>query len=347
MDPALLIPVAEPIPVHSAWFSVLLITTLTAHLLFMNALLGSAIIGLVHSARGNPPVLRAVGAKLPPLLALTINMGVAPLLFLQVNYGHFDYVSSVLMGGWWFGVIFVLLYAYYGFYICKFQFDAMGTKLRAALFGTSILAVFYVGFMFSNNMTLMLEPSAWKVYFSAPGGFLNWGDQTLYPRFLHMIVGATAVGGLFVALLGRHKDNPELISIGMTWFVRATVVNLALGLWFLIVLPDRVLLAFMGQNIPATLTLVAALVSAGIVLWSGLRKDPKNTAVWAGITVFLMVCTRHWVRTLYLEPWFKITDIPVTNQYGSFYLFLGFFVVGGVLVAYMLKLYLKSVQGRA
>lgn len=39
-------------------------------------------------------------------------------------------------------------------------------------------------------------------------------------------------------------------------------------------------------------------------------------------------------------------DTPVTNQYGSFYLFLGFLVVGLAAVAYMLKLYFKSRQGR-
>lgn len=98
MNPASLIPLAEPVPIHWAWFDILLIVTLTAHLLFMNALLGSAVIGLTKSLRGQGVIIKEVGMKLPPLLALTINMGVAPLLFLQVNYGHFDYVSSVIMG---------------------------------------------------------------------------------------------------------------------------------------------------------------------------------------------------------------------------------------------------------
>lgn len=347
MNPASLIPMAEPIPIHWAWFDVLLIVTFAAHVLFMNAMLGSAAIGLVQAVRGRSGLIREVGMKLPPLLALTINLGVAPLLFLQVNYGNFDYVSSVLMGGWWLAVVFVLLYSYYGFYLYKFKFETMGAGMRLALFGSSVLGIVYVGFMFSNNMTLMLEPGGWHSYFDGYAGFLNWRDPALYPRFLHMMVGALAVGGLFVALLGRHQGNDGFVKTGMTWFFRATVVNLAVGVWFLVALPDRVLLAFMGKNLPASLTLAAALLSAGVMLYRGFHGDPRRTAVWAVITVFFMACARHWVRTLYLAPWFKIESVPVTNQYGSFYLFLGFVAAGGGLMAYMLKLYFKSRQGRA
>ena len=82
MNPASLIPLAEPVPIHWAWFDVLLIVTFTVHILFMNALIGSAAIGLWRALRGDGTVARDVGQKLPPLLALTINMGVAPLLFL-------------------------------------------------------------------------------------------------------------------------------------------------------------------------------------------------------------------------------------------------------------------------
>ncbi|HKI80103.1 MAG TPA: hypothetical protein VKA04_00515, partial [Pseudodesulfovibrio sp.] len=222
MNPASLIPMAEPIPIHWAWFDILLITTFAAHVLFMNAMLGSAAIGLVRAVRGQGKLIRAVGMKLPPLLALTINLGVAPLLFLQVNYGNFDYVSSVLMGGWWLAVVFVLLYSYYGFYLYKFKYETLGSGMRAALFGSSLLGLVYVGFMFSNNMTLMLRPEGWQPYFDGYGGFLNWRDPALYPRFLHMMIGALAVGGLFVALLGRHQKNDGFVRTGMWWFTRAT-----------------------------------------------------------------------------------------------------------------------------
>lgn len=347
MNPASLIPLAEPLPIPWAWFDILLILTFTAHILFMNALVGSATIGLVRSLRGDGGIAKDVGKKLPPLIALTINMGVAPLLFLQVNYGHFDYVSSVLMGGWWLGVILALILSYYGFYIFKFSHDDMSKGKRTTLFAASLLGVLYVGFMLSNNMTLMIRPEVWARYFSEGTGILNMDDPTIYPRFLHFMVGAIAIGGLFIALLGQVRKVDEYIEVGMTWFVRATLVNLLMGLWFLMALPGDMVLKFMGSNLPATLTIITSLLSAGIMLSAGFRKHPTQAAIWAVTTVFFMSCTRHWVRTFHLEPWYPIESTPITYQYGSLYLFLGFLVVGLALVAYMMKLYFKARAGRA
>lgn len=347
MNPASLIPLAEPLPIPWAWFDILLIVTFTAHILFMNALVGSAVIGLVRALKGNDDLTHDVGKKLPPLLALTINMGVAPLLFLQVNYGHFDYVSSVLMGGWWLAVTAVLILSYYGFYIYKFSFDAMSHNKRTALFFASLVGLFYVGFMLTNNMTLMLRPEEWVRYFSEGTDFLNTGDLSMYPRFLHFMVGAVAIGGLFIALLGQIRKVDEYVEIGMTWFVRATLVNLLVGMWYLISLPSNMILAFMGSNLPATLTIITSLLSAGFMLSAGFRKHPTSAAIWAVTTVFFMSCTRHWVRSFHLEPWFSIDTTPVTYQYGSLYLFLGFLAVGLAAVGYMLKLYFKARAGRA
>jgi hypothetical protein len=347
MNPASLIPLAEPLPIHWAWFDVLLIVTFTAHILFMNALVGSAIIGLWRAMRGDGAVAHDVGMKLPPLLALTINMGVAPLLFLQVNYGHFDYVSSVLMGGWWLAVIAVLMFSYYGFYTYKFRYESMGQTSRNVLYAASLAGLLYVGFMFSNNMTLMLRPDAWTEYFTTIGSFLNTSDRVLYPRFLHFMVGAIAIGGLFISLLGQWRKNDEFVDVGMVWFTRATLVNVGVGFWFLMALPSGMILNFLGSNLPATMTIIASLLAAGMLLSAGFRKHPTQAATWAVLTVFFMTCTRHWVRTFYLDPWFRIETTPVTNQYSSFYLFLGFLVVGFAGIGYMLKLYFKSREGRA
>jgi len=346
MNPASLIPLAQPVPIPWAWFDVLLIVLFTAHILFMNAMLGSAAIGLYRALRGNDKVAHDVGMKLPPLLALTINMGVAPLLFLQVNYGHFDYVSSLLMGGWWLAVIAALMFSYYGFYTYKFGYDSMGQTKRNVLYGLSLAGLLYVGFMLSNNMTLMLRPDVWVQYFEKAGGFLNTGDPVLYPRFLHFMVGAIAIGGLFIALLGQIRKNDEFIDIGMTWFTRATIINLAVGFWFLAALPRGMILNFMGSNLPATMTIITSVFSAGVLLSAGFRKAPVSAAIWAVLTVFFMSCTRHWIRTFYLDPWFQIETTPVTHQYGSLYLFLGFLVVGLAAIGYMVKLYFKSREGR-
>ncbi|SOB59289.1 conserved membrane protein of unknown function [Pseudodesulfovibrio profundus] len=347
MDPATLIPLADPLPIHSAWFDVLLIVTFTAHILFMNAMLGSAAIGIVKTIRGNDQLNRDVGQKLPPLMALTINMGVAPLLFLQVNYGQFDYVSSVLMGGWWLGIIVALLISYYGFYAYKFRVDNMGKATRNLLFGVSIIGLLYVGFMLTNNTTLMLVPHEWKQYFDGAKGFLNLNDPAMPPRFLHFMVGSLAIGGLFIALLGQWRKHNEYITIGMRWFTHATLANLLVGVWFLISIPRDIMLKFMGDSTPATATFIASLFGVVMLLSAGFRRKPGAATIWSIITVFLMACNRHWLRTFYLSPWFRVEDTPVTNQFGSLFLFLGFLVVGLVAIGYMLNLYFKAYDRRA
>lgn len=347
MEPVSLIPQVEPLPIPWMWFDLLLILTFTVHILFMNVVFGSAVIGLTRTLRGKGQLAYDVGQKLPPLLALTINLGVAPLLFLQVNYGHFDYVSSVLMGGWWLVVIPVLIVTYYCFYIYKFAYETLGTSIRNLLYCLSILGLLYVGFMFTTNTTLMLTPAVWTKYFEQTGNFLNLNDPTVFPRYAHFMVGAVAVGGLFVALLGEVRKTADHIETGLHWFIHGTFLNLLVGLWFLVSLPKEILFAFLGGSIPATGTLLAGLISTAMMLMAGFKKKPKQATVWAVMTVFFMVCSRHWLRTFFLAPWFRIEDSPVTHQYGSFYLFLGFLVVGGVLMGYMVNLYLKSRKGRA
>ena len=240
-----------------------------------------------------------------------------------------------------------LMFSYYGLYAYKFGYESMGLIKRNALYAASLLGLLYVGFMLSNNMTLMVRPDVWPEYFSRGGSFLNTADPVLYPRFLHFLVGAVAIGGLFIAFLGQNRGNDGFVNLGMTWFTRATLVNLAIGLWFLISLPRGMILNFMGSNLPATLTLVASLLSAGMLLSAGFRKLRTQAATWAVLTVFFMSCTRHWVRTFYLDPWFQIESTPVTNQYGSLFLFLGFLMAGLAAISYMLKLYFKSREGRA
>ena len=114
MNPSDLIPTAEAIPVHWLWFKILLIVTFVLHILFMNVLLGGTILsfwGNLRKASKND-VSHELSGRLPTITAMTVNLGVAPLLFLQVIYGNFIYVSSVLMAVYWLSVIGLVILAY-------------------------------------------------------------------------------------------------------------------------------------------------------------------------------------------------------------------------------------------
>ena len=73
MDPLLLIPKPDAIPVHWGWFYVLLMLTFVLHLLFMNAMLGCGLIALVKSFKQpneEDPSEKDISVKLPILSRL-------------------------------------------------------------------------------------------------------------------------------------------------------------------------------------------------------------------------------------------------------------------------------------
>lgn len=338
MNPASLIPATEPIPVPPVWFEVLLVIGFAAHILFMNAAVGGAAVSLF--SLGNARVkdhLYDTARKLPGVLALTINLGVVPLLFLQVVYGQFDYTSSVLMGWWWLAVVGALMTAYYGLYVYDFRFDR-GALPKLSL-AVSLALALYVAFMFSNNMTLMLVPEQWTQYFTAPSGeFLNLHDPTLWPRFAHFMAATLAVGGLFHALLANRRGDDAGRDLGLKWFMRMTYVNFAAGAWFLIMLPREIVLQFMGGNPWATAALFLGIASAGGSLWFASRKLVMPAAGHIVLAVLLMATARHFLRAAYLAPWFHPSELPVTNQYGPLALFIVSAVVGAFAVVWMINL---------
>lgn len=338
MNPADLVPTPVPIPVPGDWFTILLVATFVIHILLMNAVVGGAAVALFNRpAPERPGPAKPLSASLTILLALTINFGVAPLLFLQVNYGHFDYVSSVLMGGWWLGVIGLLIIGYYALYVYKYKFDSLGHG-RAFFLGAALVLLLWIGFMFSNNISLMLRPEKWLDYFTK-GVFLNWDDPTLYPRWLHMMVSALAVGGLFTALLCRHRGDRDGEKVGLNWFTRGTLVNLAFGLWFLLSLPQDIILKFMGGSVAATVFLVLALVGVGLMLAAGFTGRTVQATVLTVLTVTLMAIVRHYVRVFFLAPYGgDVANIPVTGQYSPLVLFLAVLAIGLGLIVWMLRM---------
>ena len=124
MQPIDLIPVPDAVPVAWGWFQVLLTVTFVLHVIFMNFMLGGSVIALIACLHGGDRsgVAGWLGGKLPFSVAFAVNAGVAPLLFVQVLYGHFVYSSSVMMAAAWFAIIPLLIVAYYGMYLFNYKF---------------------------------------------------------------------------------------------------------------------------------------------------------------------------------------------------------------------------------
>ncbi|MCW8893126.1 MAG: hypothetical protein OQL18_07385 [Deltaproteobacteria bacterium] len=347
MNPATLIPTPDAIPVPWGWFYILLMLTFLLHILVMNAMLGGGIIALISSFRGgeqNTLLSKEFGYKWPYTIAFAVNMGVAPLLFVQVLYGQFIYSSSILMAVWWFSIFGLLILAYYAAYIYDFKFEALGS-LRIFVLEFSVLILLFVGFLFSNNMTLMLQPEKWQAYFtSGSGTLLNLSDPSLIPRYLHFVVGSVAVAGLFLALVGHYRftkssvDRDALISKGMGYFTYATVIQIFIGIWFLIALPKNIMMVFMGGSGYGTILLLIGIVLAFAALYFGYKQQVAMASVITLITLVIMIFMRDLVRIAYLKPYFQLSDLTVQPEYSPMIFFLVVFAIGLALIGYMLKL---------
>lgn len=343
MDPSALVPAAIGISIHPVWPVTLSIVTFSVHLLLMNIVLGGAAIVFVHSLSGGTDLSHNIAKKLPTLLALAINAGVPPLLFLQAVYGQFSYVSSILMAVFWLAVIAALISGYYGLYFHNYRYEKLGVSGRRLVILAVLVLISYIGFMLSNKMTLMLRPDIWSDYFSDPNGLvLNLNDPVLYPRFIHFVISALAVGGLFVALVGKRKDDIRFIETGLKWFSRSTLINVVIGVWFLLALPREVMLIFMGGDILATVLLCVGLLATFAMLHAGFTKNVYGAAAATVFIVPVMAVMRHLVRQKYLEPYFTLDTAPVSGDWDPFILFVVSLIAGGFCIVYMLKLMLKT-----
>jgi hypothetical protein len=347
MDPNTLIPVPDAIPAPPWVFIVLEQLLFLLHILVINAVLGGFLILLFNRLRkqGSNNLSEnglSVAKKLPVLIALGINFGIPPLLFLQVVYGHLFYSSSVLMGTYWIMIIPVLILAYYGAYIhsTKFLTAPWFSKMSLAV---AALFVLYVGFMLVNNNSLMEQPEKWGAYFENRGGtILNWSDPAFLPRYLHFIVASLAVGGLLYAIVykfGKNREEKEQkIKQGLLVFAIATSVQVVVGFWYLLAIPSDFMPNFMGQDLFSTIMLMVGIAAGIASLVFGFLGKLNAAIAHLVITIIAMIINRYNLRMMYLADNFQLNDLTISPQYGLLILFLLILLIGVGAILYMLKI---------
>ena len=354
MTAAQLIPTPDVLTVPWGWFQVLLTVTFFMHLLVMNILLGCSLITFFrHAAGKNSEVNLAIAKKLPFTVAFTINFGVAPLLFLQIIYGHFMYASSVLMALYWLSVVGILIFTYYGTYIYRLNYSR-AADFRTVFSGFIAVTLLVVAFIFTCNFALMVNPDAWSAYFAGPEGtLLNLSDPTIFPRFLHSVLASVAVGGLSIGLYYDFKkrkgesDVEAHIATGMNWFAGATILNFGVGTWYWGSLPDSVRALTGDGSFFFLLFLLLGIVGVIFALIYGILHRVRPAAYSLLAAIFCMVLVREFSRRLTLAPWFKTSDLEVVPQYSPLIVFLLVFAGGLALIWYMIQLVLTDKEVRS
>lgn len=349
MDPMKLIPSPDTLPAPWGFFNVLLVLTFFLHLIVANAVLGTGMVLFVRECRkkredAGESMARFLGGKIPMGIAFAINLGVAPLLFLQVIYGQFIYVSSVLMAVFWLSIFALTILAYYGAYLYKFKFENWGGA-RIWPIGIAVVLLLVVGFFFTNSLLLMIDPKVWPAYFQQPKGLMiHWAERSLIPRYLHFVLSSVAVGGLVTALYGRWSDRrggtggESLVGRGLVLFGVTSILQFVIGAWYLGALPNQVLVGiFFKDALSFPLFLISIIAALASIIFSFSGKL-WHTLTGALITIFLMVLFRFAVRSGYMEPYLAAGRPETTTQFGPALMFVLVLVAGLITVAYLAKL---------
>jgi hypothetical protein len=347
MNGADLIPGPEALQVPSLVLQALLTLTFVLHVILMNIALGGSVLNAAYRLikREAPPA----SSGLPSTIALAVNLGVPPLLFVQVLFGQFFYSSSVLMGLWWLAVVPTLILAYYAAYLMQRK----GKPAAGAAWSVvSAILLLAIAFVYVNNMSLMLRYERWPDYFRDKRGLmLDFGDPGLLPRFLHFAIGALAVASISWSAWARFREGrghgPDEFAkrTGLRLFWIFTSLEMLDGLAWLGSLPKETVLLFMGGSAYATAILAAGVALALGMLGHAIGGKFKVAAILLVPTLVLMVLVRDVVRASALSKVFSPSSVGVEPQYGPFALFLAALAAGIAVLAWMIKAGLSA--GRA
>lgn len=354
-DPAELVASSMMLPAPWWLFKVLLLLTFFIHLVLVNTVLGTVLVTVISGGGGSAgPGAHGNGLSFTPkTFALAVNFGVAPYLFIQVLYSNFLYPSIVIMAVWWVCIAVFAMMGYYGLYIVCDDKKAGPFWKRVVLTLTALLLL-AVAFLFVSANSLMLRPDRWFGWYENPHGtFLNVGDPTFLPRYLHVVVGSLSVGGLVLAwrgCLGKRYFNTAMpiadqrIQSGLNWFFYASLLQVAVGVFFLFMQPENVRDMFLGQDIFATGLLALALAALVFALVMSRRGRLRFTTAAAVLIFILMVCIRDVVRDAQVNPYMhgaKEGLFMFNGQGAALVLFLVCAGLAATSVVYLARLAIK------
>jgi hypothetical protein len=362
MDPTTIIPNYQPLPLPAPlWLlQTLLLVGFFLHVIPMNMTLGGSILSSVLLIKGRRDkgsfdfrAGKGLASALPVCLSFAITQGIVPLLFLQLLYGPAYYTSSIVMAVPWICLLGLLLVCYYGTYLITYRVlnnykiaDSSGIR-AGVLMALVAFGLASIGFLFSNNMTLMLTPEKWVQLYreSASGLHLNLGERQLWPRYLHFLLAAIAVGGLTLGTFGLYfrKREPEystwLIKTGSRIVAGITAIQIFVGIAFLLSLPNLAMKNLMGGETVGAVSLALSVVLSVVVIiatgFAAVTGSPK--AFWTGmlttiLTILSMIVTRHMLRVYSLHQHFKPDTLPVSVQWD---ILIAFLICAAGLIAYL------------
>ncbi|QFY43377.1 hypothetical protein F6R98_12740 [Candidatus Methylospira mobilis] len=347
------------LPSHPVIFLILLVVTWTLHILAVQVMLGSTALSVI-GVFVNDGFMRKLGnimlntAKVA--VSIAIVLGVAPLLFVQVIYDPFWYVSNVLSARWVIAFIFILLAAYWAMYHRYFASKDNADDQQSGRWSlvASLVLLLLVGFIMHVLVSQMLRPELWMGWY-APGGHIDSTGSTLHEfnlwRFIYFIsLSVPVIGAWLIAYrqyLGLHGPNATFSywvgRLGTRLMSAGGLASLLFYVLWLSTLPDSAA-SFTG-SIWALLMLGATLVLALCPLLNSCGRSDYYIAAVAAVAVLCIAMGREALRIgiLHGVHGYNLFDYPVHFDAYSTLLFFGTFIFLGLpAVAYSIVISWES-----
>jgi len=344
------------IPFYPIVFQVLMVLTFALHIIFVNFTLGTLFLmvyGYLKSGENWRRLSKSMAKATTANVSMAMLLGVAPLLFVQVVYDPFWYVSNTLSAGWVIGFVFIMMLAYSLTYVFYLKRDFRGKGF--AMFGIIAFLLFlFSGIIMHVLGYQLLLPEKWLSWYIM-GNTVDTSGTSLHAfqlsRFLHFIIPSFAMTGIFLMLYAWYFKGREDFDRGyLDWVGKMgakmafvfTAIQAGVGFWWLFSLP----LEFKFFTNPFFLAGAGLGVSLLFFL-NHAQKDPVKYAIpailGAFVTIFAMSYAREALRMEYLGRFdYSIFNYKLNIDWGSTALFLSTFVMGLVIIGYLLSVVYKS-----
>lgn len=366
LDPRVLVEGSQAAQAAPVWFVyfIQLFKALgfTLHAALMSLWYAGLALAVVLYSFGSGPARRwavRLGRQMPVIVAFGVNLGIVPLLFVQLGYGSVFYPATILTAWFWLAIIALLIPAYYGVYAYagSLQRERPIGLVRGAAGWLAAVLFLAMGFLFANGFSLMDHVPRWlelwrghQLAGAALGTAVNVADPTLWPRWLMMFglaLGTTAVWVIADAAWLPAAENEDyrqwaagfalkLYTAGMVWAA-------ATGAWYVFGTWTPELRSAMFRWPAVVLTALTA-VSPGLV-WlilllgsrQGLSRFVVVTAGLAQVVVLaLNAVSRQVVQNINLSGCLDLAREPGPVEFGPLAMFLITFVIGLAVVVWML-----------
>lgn len=348
------------------------------HAFLMNLWLAALPLALIMHGKKRSENAQFWGARIlnqmPIFITFGVNFGIVPLLFIQLLYPQPFYTATILMAWHWISIIVLLIPAYYGIYLYAYalkRFPAHVSNFRRAAGWISCLFFLCIGFFFVNALTLTAEPELWKNLWlskTVAGASSGLGsavrEAAIWPRWGMMFAlafGTTAVWTLVDRNIFQKNAQESYFRWSSTLARVCASVGFLLfavcGFSYLQLLPESV----MNSGVDGIAANLGNSRIAGIsVLFYGWFLGPALVllSVWAAarrtgflsafglfllqvVSLTLFACERQWIQIQQLHAFQPLEGFRVRSDFGPMMLFLGLFVVGAVVIVWMIAASVK------